>query len=114
VPESWIDDIVANGDAAAWRRGRAAGSVLPDGRYRSQWYSVGDDHGAFCAIGIHGQFIYVDPTTTVVIAKLSSQPLPLDEAMEGAQLAAFGAIARGLDGAPLPHRGRGWRAKRAG
>ena len=58
---------------------------------------MGDDHGAFCAIGIHGQFIYVDPTTEVVIAKLSSQPLPLDEAMEGVQLAAFGAIARGLD-----------------
>jgi len=96
VPESWVDDILTNGDAAAWRRGRPAGSILPDGRYRSQWYSVGDDHGAFCAIGIHGQFIFVDPTTKVVIAKLSSQPLPLDEAMEGVQLAALGAIARGL------------------
>jgi hypothetical protein len=32
----------------------------------------------------------------VVIAKLSSQPLPLDEVMEGVQLAALGAIARGL------------------
>ena len=60
----------------------AAGSILPGGRYRSKWYSVGDDHGAFCAIGIHGQWIYVDPATTVVIAKLSSQPLPVDEAME--------------------------------
>jgi CubicO group peptidase (beta-lactamase class C family) len=97
VPESWIDDILTNGDEAAWRRGRAAGSILPGGRYRSQWYSVGDDHGAFCAIGIHGQWIYVDPATGIVIAKLSSQPLPVDEAMEELQLAGFAAIARGLD-----------------
>jgi CubicO group peptidase (beta-lactamase class C family) len=96
VPDSWIDDILTNGDAAAWRRGRPAGSLMPDGRYRSQWYSVGDDHGAFCAIGIHGQWIYVDPATAVVIAKLSSLPLPLDEAEEGLQLAGLAAIARGL------------------
>src|SRR5438477_4556168 len=44
VPESWVDDILTNGDAAAWRRGRPAGSILFDGCYRSQWYSVGDDH----------------------------------------------------------------------
>jgi CubicO group peptidase (beta-lactamase class C family) len=96
VPESWIDDILTSGDEAAWRRGRVAGSILPGGRYRSKWYSVGDDHGAFCAIGIHGQWIYVDPATGIVIAKLSSQPLPVDEAMEELQLAGFAAIARGL------------------
>ena len=96
VPAAWIDDILTNGDRAAWLRGRPAGSFLPDGRYRSQWYSVGDDHGAVCAIGIHGQWIYVDPVTAVVIAKQSSLPLPLDETEERLQLAGLSAIARGL------------------
>ena len=96
VPQSWVDDIRTNGDAAAWRRGRPAGSLMPGGRYRGQWYSVGDDHGSFCAIGIHGQWIFVDPTTAVVVAKLSSLPLPLDEAEEGLQLDGLAAIARGL------------------
>src|SRR5262249_32146208 len=96
VPESWVEDILTNGDAAAWRRGRPAGAILPTGRYRSQWYAGRDDRGALRATGIHGQCIYVDPVTEGVIAKLSSQPLPLDEAMEAVQLDGLAAIARGL------------------
>jgi CubicO group peptidase (beta-lactamase class C family) len=70
--------------------------LLPRGRYRGKWYSTGNDRGAFCAIGIHGQWIYIDPTSEVTIVKLSSQPLPLDDAMDGLLLAAFDTIARSL------------------
>ena len=35
--------------------------------------------GAFCAIGIHGQWLYVDPSTETVIVKLSSQDDPLGD-----------------------------------
>ncbi|HEV8390478.1 MAG TPA: 6-aminohexanoate hydrolase, partial [Dongiaceae bacterium] len=68
----------------------------PAGRYRSQWYIIGNDSGAYCAIGIHGQWIYIDPKAEMVIAKLSSQPLPLDEATDRLLLAAFAAIAESL------------------
>ena len=47
---------------------------MPRGRYRGKWYATGNERGAFCAIGIHGQWIYIDPTSEVTIVKLSSQP----------------------------------------
>jgi CubicO group peptidase (beta-lactamase class C family) len=97
LPKFWIDDILTKGDPEPWRRGASA-AFLPDGRYRTQWYMIGNRHGAFCAIGIHGQWIYVDPAAEVVIAKQSSQPLPVDEPMDFLLLAGFDAIARALEG----------------
>ncbi|HEY1383968.1 MAG TPA: serine hydrolase [Dongiaceae bacterium] len=96
VPRGWIEDILRNGDQRAWLAQPNAAKFLPNGRYRSQWYMVGNANGAYCAIGIHGQWIYVDPTAEIVIAKLSSQPLPLDDATDHLLLAAFAAIAQAL------------------
>ncbi|MGH6894663.1 MAG: serine hydrolase domain-containing protein [Dongiaceae bacterium] len=95
VPRGWIEDILANGDPKPWLASDAA-KLLPKGRYRSQWYVTGNEHGAFCAIGIHGQWLYIDPTSEVVIAKLSSQALPAEEATDRLLLAAFEAIGRRL------------------
>ena len=57
---------------------------------------VANASGAHCAIGIHGQWIYIDPAAEMVIAKLSSQPLPLEEATDHLLLAAFDAFAQSL------------------
>jgi CubicO group peptidase (beta-lactamase class C family) len=95
IPGSWVDDIRRNGDAAAWRRAQSS-KIAPHGRYRSKWYVLGNDHDAFCGIGIHGQWIYIDPAAEVTIAKLSSQPLPLDESLDFLHLAAFDAITRAV------------------
>ena len=96
VPRWWIEDILANGDRSAWLAQPTAAKFLPDGRYRSQWYMIGNASGAYCAIGIHGQWIYIDPAAEMVIAKLSSQPLPLEDATDHLLLAAFDAIAQSL------------------
>ncbi|MBB3979163.1 hypothetical protein GGQ64_004399 [Rhizobium azooxidifex] len=77
VPEAWIVDMTQNGDRQAWQEGRNVD--LPNGRYRSQWYQSGEEDGAYCAIGIHGQWLYVDPSTETVIVKLSSQDDPLGD-----------------------------------
>jgi CubicO group peptidase (beta-lactamase class C family) len=95
VPGSWIDDILSNGDPQAWAKSDT-NALLPGGRYRSLWYVTGNAHGAYYAFGIHGQWIYVDPAAGVVIAKQSSWPDPLDDAMERWHLAGFDAIARAL------------------
>lgn len=80
VPEAWVRDTVeTGGDRRAWRRG-AMLFLFPGGRYRNKWYQVGD--GAFCGIGIHGQWLYVDPKAEVVVAKLSSQPQPVEDALD--------------------------------
>ncbi len=66
--------------------------MLPKGRYRSKWYLTGNDHGAWSAIGIHGQWLYIDPKEKLVIAKFSSQALPVDDPMDHRLLAFFAAI----------------------
>ncbi len=91
VPREWIDDILTNGDRAAWTRGDMI-TMLPKGCYRSKWYLTGNDHGAWSAIGIHGQWLYIDPKEKLVIAKFSSQALPVDDPMDHRLLAFFEAI----------------------
>ena len=91
VPPAWIDDILQNGDRDAWTRGDMA-TMLPQGRYRSQWYLTGNAHGAWSAIGIHGQWLYIDPAEKLVIAKFSSQALPVDDPLDYRLLKFFDTI----------------------
>ncbi|MEJ2045556.1 MAG: serine hydrolase [Reinekea sp.] len=52
-------------------------SVLPEdpnmGGYGYQWWTMGSSN-AFSAIGLQGQFVYIDPDTNTVIVKLSYFP----------------------------------------
>ena len=95
IPGWWIDDIRNNGDPATWKKGELA-AMLPIARYRSKWYTLDNEHSAYCAIGIHGQWIYVDPIAEVVIVKVSSQPLAVDEYMDRLCPVGFHAISRAL------------------
>lgn len=95
VPGWWVDDVLENGSHEAWVKGERD-KLMPNGSYRAHWYAIGNDHGAFCAIGIHGQRIYVDPAASVVIVRHASQPLPIDDAADHLHLVAYDAIARAL------------------
>ena len=70
--------------------------LLPKARYRSKWYIPTNYPGTLCAIGIHGQWIYVDKDAGVTAVKFSSQPLPVDDALDKLTLATFRAIADAL------------------
>ncbi len=92
VPEAWVRDTVSTGGSAgAWRRGTMA-FLFPQGRYRNKWYQTGAESGAFCGIGIHGQWLYVDPKAEVVIAKMSSQPEPVNDPLDLDTVAFFEAL----------------------
>ncbi|MBL8710810.1 MAG: serine hydrolase, partial [Rhodospirillaceae bacterium] len=95
VPTTWIDDILRNGDRGAWDRG-SMNQFNPGGSYRSKWYVLDAAREQFCAVGIHGQWIFVDRRSESVIVKVSSQPLPVDEAMDRLILAGLRAIAAQL------------------
>ena len=78
---AWIEDIERNGDRAAWD----AGCFVPyfpglPIHYRSQWYTLRGEEPLLFAVGIHGQNLFIDRASELVIAKLSSQALPLDAA----------------------------------
>jgi CubicO group peptidase (beta-lactamase class C family) len=93
VPESWIRDFRENGDAAAWDRGNFA-EMMPGCHYRSKWYTdLKDDHHPFMGIGVHGQMVFIDPAASVVVARHSSHPRPVEEKFFDDMERAFKAIA---------------------
>ncbi len=69
----------------------------PMGGYGYQWWTVTDSN-AFYALGLQGQFIYIDPDTRTVIVKLSYFP-PENEALYGETIAGLQAIS-GWSAAP--------------
>ena len=91
VPGGWIDDIHLNGDTQAFANGDLA-FVFPEGRYRSKWYTIDAARGDLAAVGIHGQWIHIDPSTDTVIVKVAAQPNPMDIPIDHRWLAAFRAI----------------------
>jgi CubicO group peptidase (beta-lactamase class C family) len=60
--------------------------------YGYQWW-MADPPGAFQAVGLQGQFIYIDPASHTVIVKLSY--FPPDNQAAAAETAAFFAAASG-------------------
>jgi hypothetical protein len=67
-----------------------------DGSYPNQWYTIGDDHGSYCGLGINGQLIYVAPGADTVIVKLSTHPQADDDALFSDSMLACQAIAKAL------------------
>lgn len=77
VPGWWIDDINEHDSSAAWARGDFA-ELFPGASYRSKWYQIDRSEGVLCALGIHGQWIYIHPEAELVIVRLASEGIPLD------------------------------------
>lgn len=96
IPQSFVRDTFENGDAAAWARGASA-SYLPGGRYRNKWYIKTGSEQVALAIGIHGQWLYVNRDRNVAIVKQSSQPKAVQGETDQMLMACFDAIASSLD-----------------
>lgn len=92
IPADWVQECREGGDHEVWQRGGTSTEKFTSGSYRNKWYQTGNSHGAFCAIGIHSQWIYIDPLAEVVIVKLSAQADPLNFELGQANLRAFEAI----------------------
>jgi CubicO group peptidase (beta-lactamase class C family) len=69
VPAAWVHDSVTP-DAPHLMPGPRPSALLPWG-YGYQWW-VPDNTGAYSAIGIYNQFVFVHPGAEVVIAKTSA------------------------------------------
>jgi CubicO group peptidase (beta-lactamase class C family) len=81
VPERWIDDIATNGDMEAWREGQwrdSFASISRNMAYRNGWYVINDTPQILFAMGIHGQNLFVDAASGIVMAKVSSQAQPVE------------------------------------
>lgn len=102
VPTSVIETLSNGGDRKAFRNG-PNGAKGKDGdkglmaggdySYRAQWWvrhTPGKE--AFMAMGVHGQWIYLDIHRGVSIIKQSSQPVSSDDWYDGYNLNAWDTI----------------------
>jgi CubicO group peptidase (beta-lactamase class C family) len=99
VPEAWVK-ACRTGDVEAFRPNYAERFVAyPNAAYSKQWWVLDTKSGLHQARGIYGQLIHVDPARRLVVAKLSSWPNPVNDALSGTTLRAIDAIGRELAGA---------------
>ena len=94
VPKAAIADIRDGADPAHFAQ---AGYVtLPGASYRDMWWVTHNAHGAYCARGIHGQGVYIDPLAEMVIARFASHHIAGNMGIDPTTLPAYHALARHL------------------
>lgn len=76
----------------------AVGALGPSGYdhygYANQWWTLGSPaFHAFTGVGVHGQYLFVDPAADVVIVKCSAWPTQDDESRDAETITALRRIA---------------------
>lgn len=94
IPADWVAASI-NPKAPHLQPGPNPASSWTFG-YGYQWWVPENPRGDFLAIGVWGQYIYIDPTRSVIIVKTSADPDFDDNDHES--VAAFRAIAARLAG----------------
>jgi CubicO group peptidase (beta-lactamase class C family) len=67
---------------------------FPKGNYRSKWYQTGFKDNEFCAIGIHGQNIWINPNKEITIVRMSSASDPINIQTEELMFSVFDEISK--------------------
>jgi CubicO group peptidase (beta-lactamase class C family) len=101
VPPATIKKLSDGGNIDAFSNGPASSGAMgnKDWSYRAQWWvrhTPGKE--AFSAIGIHGQWIYLDVKRKIAIIKQSSQPVSASNYFDGYNINAYDAIIAHLTG----------------
>ena len=95
--QSMLDKVLSEHPNSAKAHFVQAGYVtLPGWSYRNMWWVSHNDHGAYCARGIHGQGIYIDPKAEMVIARFASHPMAGNMNLDPTTLPAYHALAQHL------------------
>jgi len=95
VKKEIIDTLARGGSKEAFKNGPESYGIMANGdwSYRAQWWvrhTAGKS--AFTAIGINGQWIYIDVERDIAIIKQSSQPVSLSNHFDGYNIIAFDTI----------------------
>ncbi|HWH83938.1 MAG TPA: serine hydrolase [Burkholderiaceae bacterium] len=94
IAKAAIDDIRRGADPAKFV---PAGYVtLPGASYHHMWWVLHNAHGAYCARGIHGQGVYIDPAAEMVIARFASHHIAGNMGIDPTTLPAYQALAEHL------------------
>ncbi|MBX3093690.1 MAG: serine hydrolase [Cryobacterium sp.] len=96
VSAEWVRETMAGGDPDA-ARGSAFQAIHPGGSYKNHWWSTGNERGNVYAVGIHGQYVWLDAPTSTAVVKFSSAPEPLGRTMNLDHARLFTELCQVLD-----------------
>lgn len=94
LPKEWVKDSMDISEAYA-KPGANYDAYNAIG-YGYQWWVPEGDEGEFMAIGVYGQWIYVNPTKSVIIVKTSADPDFMAKGYELKHVEFFRAVADGI------------------
>ncbi len=96
VPQNIIETLSKGGSIKAFDNGPDSDDIVHkkgEWSYRAMWWvKHTPGYEAFMAMGIHGQFIYINPAKNIAIVKVSSQPVSKDEVLNGFDINSFDAV----------------------
>ncbi|MFF9347360.1 serine hydrolase domain-containing protein [Streptomyces sp. NPDC014734] len=95
VPEAWVRR--SRGMDLPHLEVGALGHDFDHYGYANQWWTLGGAHRAFTGLGIHGQYLWVDPEADVVVVKTSAWPTADDVEREAETFAALSALVAHLE-----------------
>jgi CubicO group peptidase (beta-lactamase class C family) len=96
VPSSVVADIKKGADPEHFAKGGYF--TLQNWSYRNQFWVAPSHQGEFAMRGIHGQAVWVDQASEVVIARFASNPVAANTANDPVSLPAYRAICKYLKG----------------
>lgn len=94
LPATVFYDIIENADNSTFDNDRYPN--LKGWGYRNMWWVTNNKNKAFCARGVYGQTIYIDPKAEMVIVRLASNTVASNSANDPYSLPAYQAIANYL------------------
>ncbi|GLP95357.1 serine hydrolase domain-containing protein [Paraferrimonas sedimenticola] len=98
LPAAAIKDVEAGGDIQAFYKGGygVPGKAFEGWSYKNQFWHTSNENKAYTALGIFGQWIYVDPTENVVVVRQASSPAAVTDEWDAEFLSAIDAMIKKL------------------
>jgi len=91
VSNAWAKDTFGGADPAI-KSVDYMQAMHPGGSYHNQWWITNSQHQEIYAVGIYGQYIWIDPATETVIVKFSTLPIALSTKFSEEHIALFRKI----------------------
>ena len=94
VPSGALASLRQGGDRALFAA--ADQPTRPGWSYRSLWWHTHNANGAYCALGVYGQRLFIDPTHQLAVVRLGSHPDAGSAPTDSLHAAAFEALVKVL------------------
>ena len=91
LPKGLVYDITENSNANKFDK--ESYPLLKGWAYRNMWWVTKNSDKAFCARGVHGQTIFINPKAEMVIVRLASHPEASNGVNDPFSLPAYQAVA---------------------